>query len=249
SRRQLAVISVSDASISLPYSATVATSRDAKSRSSGSMARSSNTWVAMRRNCSSPRKSAAYSACNARARPRVSTRSSLRVADLYPRVVRSPRRGTSGSWVGPSQKASSRRSAMLQVLVAEIVGERLVEQIEQLECCARGILTLVAMRTARASQCLLQCVGGEHVKCHWHFEIARCVHEASRCFTGNNVEMGCFAAYHCAYGNNSIVPFHRENSAHRNRQLPCARHPHHVDVIEQHAVRDKRLHGAFCQRH
>src|SRR5687768_11254325 len=72
SRRQLVVTSRRASSIAFPSAMIVRTMRPANARSSGAMARSSHTWLAMRSSGSPSRRSHAYSACSARARARVS---------------------------------------------------------------------------------------------------------------------------------------------------------------------------------
>ena len=160
----------------------------------------------------------------------VATRSSCCLAAQVPRVQRLQRaRARARLNSRPRHRSRSNRSAISSAASAAS---------QPLLPCAPP---------ARASACSIV-VAGEQAEADRHVELGARVGEPARRFAGDVVEVRRVAANHGADGDERVVALGREQAARRDRQLPRARHPDDVDVVDRDAVPHERVERAVDQR-
>jgi hypothetical protein len=119
------------------------------------------------------------------------------------------------------------------------------EQVGHLHRGHRRVPALVAVRAARARLRLLHGVGGQQPERDRHVVLGARVGDSARRLAGDEVEVRRLAAHDGAHGDDGVVALAGEHATHRGGQLPRARDPHDVDVLDAGPVARERVDRAL----
>src|SRR6476646_7546012 len=155
----------------------------------------------------------------------------------------------SSCWPGLMSHAYSAWSARARARVSSFARTQPFEECHHLDRSERCIPPLVAVHAAGASIRLFERVRGEQAEADRDIEFGARRREPARRLTRHEVEVGRLTANHGAERDDRIVALRREQRARAGGKLPCAGHPHHVDVCAIAAVPLERIDCTLEQSH